>query len=141
MPLLDILSGVGAFDLIERTSSTLRVQQVVQLSLAPAFLLAGIGAVMNVMTNRLIWVANKIERILNASEDGDVEQYQAAFKAHLKAQAPQAAGAQGKAMTAKGTPRGGPSGSGIDMVMESRPIDDGNGEQYQAAFKPYLKPN
>ena len=63
---LDLLAGIGAFDLIERTSSTLRVQQVVQLSLAPAFLLAGIGAVMNVMTNRLIWVANKIERILNA---------------------------------------------------------------------------
>ena len=41
----------------------LRVQQVVQLSLAPAFLLAGIGAVMNVMTNRLIWVANKIEEL------------------------------------------------------------------------------
>ena len=56
---LDLLAGIGAFDLIERTSSTLRVQQVVQLSLAPAFLLAGIGAVMNVMTNRLIWVANK----------------------------------------------------------------------------------
>ena len=81
MPLLDILSGVGAFDLIERTSSTLRVQQVVQLSLAPAFLLAGIGAVMNVMTNRLIWVANKIERILNAGEDGDVK----AMRAELPA--------------------------------------------------------
>lgn len=50
-------------DLIERTSSTMRVQQVLQLSLAPAFLLAGIGAIMNVMTNRLIWVANRIERI------------------------------------------------------------------------------
>ena len=50
-------------DLIERTSSTVRVQQVLQLSLAPAFLLAGIGAIMNVMTNRLIWVANRIERI------------------------------------------------------------------------------
>ena len=81
MPPLDILSGVGAFELIERTSSTLRVQQVVQLSLAPAFLLAGIGAVMNVMTNRLIWVANKIERILNASEDGDVD----AMRAELPA--------------------------------------------------------
>ena len=46
--MLDILSGIGAIELIERTSSTLRVQQVVQLSLAPAFLLAGIGAVMNV---------------------------------------------------------------------------------------------
>jgi len=81
LPLLDILSGVGAFELIERTSSTLRVQQVVQLSLAPAFLLAGIGAVMNVMTNRLIWVANKIERILNAGEDGDVK----AMRAELPA--------------------------------------------------------
>ncbi|MBA4764578.1 MAG: DUF2721 domain-containing protein [Erythrobacter sp.] len=69
--LLAILPGI---ELIERTSSTLRVQNVVQLSLAPAFLLAGIGAVMNVMTNRLLWVANKIERILAADakdEAGD----------------------------------------------------------------------
>lgn len=78
---LDIMAGIGAFELIERTSSTLRVQQVVQLSLAPAFLLAGIGAVMNVMTNRLIWVANKIERILNAVDEGDV----AAMRAELPA--------------------------------------------------------
>ncbi len=67
---LAVLSGIGGFELIERTSSTLRVQQVVQLSLAPAFLLAGIGAVMNVMTNRLIWVANKIEKIMAADEEG-----------------------------------------------------------------------
>ena len=78
---LDILAGSGAIDLIERTSSSMRVQQVVQLSLAPAFLLAGIGAVMNVMTNRLIWVANKIERILDAGEEGDVE----AMRAELPA--------------------------------------------------------
>ncbi len=79
--LLDILAGIGAIDLIERTSSSMRVQQVVQLSLAPAFLLAGIGAVMNVMTNRLIWVANKIERILEAGEEGDIE----AMRAELPA--------------------------------------------------------
>nr|WP_255704034.1 DUF2721 domain-containing protein [Erythrobacter sp. SN021] len=70
--MLDILTALPGSDLLERTSSTLRVQQVVQLSLAPAFLLAAIGAVMNVMTNRLIWVANKIERILDAGDDGDV---------------------------------------------------------------------
>ena len=68
--LLDLLVSLPGIDLIERTSSSLRVQNVVQLSLAPAFLLAGIGAVMNVMTNRLIWVANKIERILAADENG-----------------------------------------------------------------------
>ena len=68
--LIDILVSLPGIDLIERTSSSLRVQNVVQLSLAPAFLLAGIGAVMNVMTNRLIWVANKIERILAADENG-----------------------------------------------------------------------
>ena len=79
--LLDILAGANAFELIERTSSTARVQHTVQLSLAPAFLLAAIGAVMNVMTNRLIWVANKIERILDAGEDGDVE----AMRAELPA--------------------------------------------------------
>jgi hypothetical protein len=70
--LLDILTALPGSELLERTSSTLRVQQVVQLSLAPAFLLAGIGAVMNVMTNRLIWVANRIERIIEAGEDGDI---------------------------------------------------------------------
>ena len=68
--LLDVLATLPGLELIERTSSTLRVQQVVQLSLAPAFLLAGIGAVMNVMTNRLIWVANKIEKIVAADEEG-----------------------------------------------------------------------
>lgn len=68
--LLDVLTSLPGLELIERTSSTLRVQQVVQLSLAPAFLLAGIGAIMNVMTNRLIWVANKIEKIVAADEEG-----------------------------------------------------------------------
>lgn len=79
--LLDILSALPGSELFARTSSTLRVQQVVQLSLAPAFLLAGIGAVMNVMTNRLIWVANKIERILDAGEEGEV----ASLRAELPA--------------------------------------------------------
>ena len=62
---------IPGLEVIERTSSTVRVQHVVQLSLAPAFLLAGIGAVMNVMTNRLLWVANKIERILAADQRGE----------------------------------------------------------------------
>lgn len=70
MPLLDVLAAVGPSALIERTSSTAQVQHVVQLSLTPAFLLAAIGAVMNVMTNRLIWVANRIERIMALDEEG-----------------------------------------------------------------------
>ena len=65
----DALLIIPGIELLERTSSTIRVQNVVQLSMAPAFLLAGIGAVMNVMTNRLIWVANKIEKILKAGRD------------------------------------------------------------------------
>jgi hypothetical protein len=52
-----------ASDLLERTASTLRVQEIVRLSLAPAFLLAAIGAVLNVMMTRLIWVAERIERL------------------------------------------------------------------------------
>lgn len=52
-----------ARELVERTSSTARVQQIVQLSLSPAFLLAAIGAIMNVMVSRLIWVAGRIEKI------------------------------------------------------------------------------
>lgn len=63
--MLDLLAASGniATDLIERTSSTARVQDIVRLSLAPAFLLAAIGAIMNVMMTRLIWVAERIERL------------------------------------------------------------------------------
>ena len=68
---LPLITATMGLDLIERTSSTVRVQHVVQLSLAPAFLLAGIGAVMNVMTNRLIWVANRIDRIVIADQAGE----------------------------------------------------------------------
>lgn len=69
--LLDLLSATAATGLIARTSSTAQVQQVVQLSLSPVFLLAAIGAVMNVMTTRLIWVANKIDRIVAADKEGE----------------------------------------------------------------------
>jgi hypothetical protein len=68
---LDLLAIALPIELIERTSSTVRVQQVVQLSLPPAFLLAGIGAIMNVMTNRLVWIAERIERI-QADSSGSV---------------------------------------------------------------------
>ncbi|ABC62308.1 DUF2721 domain-containing protein [Erythrobacter litoralis] len=70
--LWDMLAATGgniASDLLERTSSTLRVQEIVRLSLAPAFLLAAIGAVMNVMMARLIWVANRIERLEERMEE------------------------------------------------------------------------
>ena len=63
--LFDLLATQAnlASELLERTASTLRVQEIVRLSLAPAFLLAGIGAIMNVMMSRLIWVAERIERL------------------------------------------------------------------------------
>ena len=69
--LLDLLAEAAsrtpfAFEIIERTASTPRVQQVVQLSLAPAFLLSGIGAIMNVIMSRMIWIAQRIERIEDA---------------------------------------------------------------------------
>ena len=69
--ILDLLAGGGiAFDLIERTSSTPAVQQALQSSLAPAFLLVGIGSIMNVMVQRLTWVAGRIERLeAKAQED------------------------------------------------------------------------
>lgn len=66
--LVDFLAAAAhqtpfAFEIIERTASTPRVQQVVQLSLAPAFLLSGIGAVMNVIMSRMIWISQRIENI------------------------------------------------------------------------------
>lgn len=68
--LLDVLTATPAADILQRTSSSVRVQHVVQLSLSPVFLLAAIGAVMNVMTSRLIWVANKIDKITAAHKAG-----------------------------------------------------------------------
>ena len=67
-PILAQSTQPFAFELLERTASTPRVQQVVQLSLAPAFLLAGIGAIMNVMMSRLIWIAGRIERLGEGSD-------------------------------------------------------------------------
>jgi hypothetical protein len=66
--LLDTLAAVAvhtpfAAEILERTASTPRVQQVVQLSLAPAFLLSGIGAIMNVIMSRMIWISQRIENI------------------------------------------------------------------------------
>lgn len=72
--LLDLLASAAvqtpfAFEIIERTASTPRVQQVVQLSLAPAFLLSGIGAIMNVIMSRMIWIAQRVEKIEDKVED------------------------------------------------------------------------
>ena len=73
MTLLDTLAAAQqapfALEIIERTASTPRVQQVVQLSLAPAFLLSGIGAVMNVIMSRMIWISQRIENIEEKMED------------------------------------------------------------------------
>ena len=70
---LDLLAAVlhapFAADILERTASTPRVQQVVQLSLAPAFLLSGIGAIMNVIMGRMIWIAQRIENIEDKLEN------------------------------------------------------------------------
>jgi hypothetical protein len=73
--MLDLLAAVQtasplfALEILERTASTPRVQQVVQLSLAPAFLLGGIGAVMNVIMSRMIWIATRIDKIEDTAED------------------------------------------------------------------------
>ena len=74
MTLLDTLAAAAAHtpfavEILERTASTPRVQQVVQLSLAPAFLLSGIGAVMNVIMSRMIWISQRIENIEERMDD------------------------------------------------------------------------
>ncbi|MEW4448699.1 DUF2721 domain-containing protein [Qipengyuania sp. JC766] len=66
--MIEYLSLTG--ELIERTSSTVRVQEIVQLSLAPVFLLAAIGAVVNVMNLRLTWLIERIDRIEQRVEKG-----------------------------------------------------------------------
>ena len=66
--ILDLITAGIATDLLERTASTPRVQQAVELSLAPAFLLVAIGSIMNVMMARLIWLAGRIERLAEPVE-------------------------------------------------------------------------
>ena len=67
---MDILTASTSFagELIQRTSSTARVQQMVQLSLTPAFLLAAIGAFLNVMNQRLTWIADRVHSLERMAE-------------------------------------------------------------------------
>lgn len=60
-----------AGDLLARTASTARVQQMVQLSLAPAFLLAAIGAFLNVMNQRLTWIVDRVH-LLEKLDEADI---------------------------------------------------------------------
>ncbi len=67
--MIDILSSASfAGELIQRTSSTARVQEMVQLSLTPAFLLAAIGAFLNVMNQRLTWIVDRVHALERLEE-------------------------------------------------------------------------
>ena len=73
--MIDLLASAAAtpdliHEILSRTSSTPKVQQIVSLSLAPAFLLSGIGAIMNVMMARMIWIAGRIDKIDDRIADG-----------------------------------------------------------------------
>ena len=67
--MLDLLAGGLAEEILERTADTPRVLRAVQLSLAPAFLLVGIGSIMNVIMARVIWIAGRIERLSEIAEE------------------------------------------------------------------------
>ena len=75
--MLDLIASGVATNILERTADTPRVLQAVQLSLAPAFLLVGIGSIMNVIMARVIWIAGRIERISEISEDARTRQQSA----------------------------------------------------------------
>lgn len=69
--MIDLLSSASvAAEFFDRTASTPKVQQIVALSLAPAFLLSGIGAIMNVMMARMIWIAGRIDKLDDRIADG-----------------------------------------------------------------------
>ena len=71
--MLEVLAASShsvAAEFFDRTASTPKVQQIVSLSLAPAFLLSGIGAIMNVMMARMIWIAARIDKIDDRIADG-----------------------------------------------------------------------
>ena len=75
MAVVGLTPSVDALDLLEKTSSTPRVLHMLQFSLAPAFLLVGIGSIMNVMMARLTWVANRIERLEARFEEARSREY------------------------------------------------------------------
>lgn len=66
--ILELLSVGVASEFLERTADTPRVLRAVELSLAPAFLLVGIGSIMNVMMARIIWIAGRIERLAESDK-------------------------------------------------------------------------
>ncbi|TRD10824.1 DUF2721 domain-containing protein [Erythrobacter insulae] len=74
--MLDLFAATDfAAEIIERTSSTPDVLRAVQLSLAPAFLLVGIGSIMNVMVTRLNWIAGRIERLMDQETDQVIDKF------------------------------------------------------------------
>jgi Protein of unknown function (DUF2721) len=66
--MLELLSSGVASEILARTADTPRVLRAVELSLAPAFLLVGIGSIMNVMMARIIWIAGRIERLSDSDK-------------------------------------------------------------------------
>jgi len=66
--MLDLFSVAAASEILARTADTPRVLRAVELSLAPAFLLVGIGSIMNVMMARIIWIAGRIERLAESDK-------------------------------------------------------------------------
>jgi hypothetical protein len=67
-----LLTGSSvAGELLARTASTARVQQMVQLSLTPAFLLAAVGAFLNVMNQRLTWIVDRVH-LLEKMDEADI---------------------------------------------------------------------
>ena len=84
------IAGIAS-EILSRTSSTARVQEIVQLSLAPVFLLAAIGAVLNVMNMRLIWIVDRVRKLEKAErtaglQDREVEELPALRKRQRYAQ-------------------------------------------------------
>src|SRR5690606_28443939 len=64
-----LLRGASvAGDRLARTASTARVQQMVQLSLTPAFLLGAVGAFLNVMNQRLTWIVDRVDMVEKMNE-------------------------------------------------------------------------
>ena len=71
--IFDLLAAIdpglaAASQILDQTTSLPRVREAVELSLAPAFLLVGIGGIMNVMMARLTWVAGRLERLSEPSQ-------------------------------------------------------------------------
>lgn len=65
-----------AVPLVDTTAALTSVAHVIQLAIAPVFLLTGIGSMLGVLSNRLSRIVDRFRNLSNASEESQARHHQ-----------------------------------------------------------------